>query len=703
MKYRSIYSGPEVDQILSSIKNRLDNTEAAQIKADVLAAQADVDAAVPIVTNAQIAAAASSNASAASATAAQNNANSSSASAIQAATSAAAAASSASQTASTLSNLDPVNQTAPGSLDGNEIWSFKKSGSWALAKLSNIASYVVSVFNGFTQNGTGSIPRTIVSKLFDTTMTPQDFGAKGDGVTDDTNAVKAAVARAYASGRTLHWPSGTYLTTSSIPSLHLIRHVGNGVISRNGYLFPVVQNNSTSNQVFADVTNGSDLNDGLSPSFPTKTVQQAINIAAWYRPLNGTWTVWLAVGTYSVSVTVPGWINPNSNWFSIRGPQQATVQTQPTAIIAYPGSGVYGLSLNQGNSIRVRDIMFTGWMSGAGVFFDHHCYGWTTNVWVLQCLQGIATAGSETLIEGGVLSGINWTSGSSMPTGGGTVGVYNYAAGVVTIGYNSTSTANGTILQNFSQAAYEGKANTHCVSLNSTYQNNVLCAWVYTNSRFDDKANNFRKNQTIFRCLHSMISKDLVLTSSYHFDEAFNFDPSVTSYGNNGNFEAYQFFQYSCEDATLHANGITGIDICHQRVSTTLSGTQTNTTFRNLATVYPGMLTVSPNGKYMEVYLNGNTTGTGGQKYVYLYLGGTALTLLTIASGTQQWFAKITIWASNSTSQVVLAEATNATVGVARSVSVTDMTTQQTLSVTGTINAAGDASTLNEARVVMWG
>ncbi|MFP3393583.1 hypothetical protein SB782_32945, partial [Brevibacillus sp. SIMBA_076] len=104
------------------------------------------------------------------------------------------------------------------------------------------------------------------------------------------------------------------------------------------------------------------------------------------------------------------------------------------------GSGVYGLAASNGNSIRVRDIMFTNWMSGAGVFFDHHCYAWTTNVWALQCLQGIATAGSETLIEGGRLTGIAWTSGSSMPTGGGTVGVYNYAAGTVTIGYNSTST-----------------------------------------------------------------------------------------------------------------------------------------------------------------------------------------------------------------------------------------------------------------------
>lgn len=659
------------------------------------------------VTNANAAVAlanSSAASSASSATASQASAASSASAAAASASSASTSQSAAAASAATAATAaDPGVKPDASALTGSEYVAVNQGGSVLRASLTKIAQLVVQTYQGFTQNGTGAVARAVLGKLFDTPVTPQDFGAKGDGVTDDTAACTAAVARAYAVGRKLHWPGATYLTTASIPNLHNVQHTGGGVISRNGYLFPVSQTNTTTNQIYVDGTLGNDANDGLTPAQATKTIQQAVNLVTAYRPLNGMWTVWVAAGTYNESITVPGWLNPNSNWFSIRGPQQATVQTQPVVTINNPGSSVYGISANQGNCIRVRDIMFTGWMQGAGVFFDHHCYAWTTNVWVLQCLQGIATAGSETLIEGGVLSGINWTSGSSMPTGGGAVGVYNYAAGVVTIGYNSTSQANGTVLQNFSQAAYEGKANTHCVSLNSLWQNNVLCVWAYSNSRFDDKANEFRKNQTVFRGVKSFLSKDLVLTSNYHFSEAFNFDPSVTSVGNNGNFESYQFYQYSCEDATLHATAIGALDICHQRQSTTLSGVQTNTTFRNIATLSPGMLTNSPNGKYLEVFLNGNTTGSAGTKYVYLYLGGTTLTLLTIAAGTQQWFAKITIWANNSTSQVVLAEATNATVGVARSTSVTDMSQQQVLSVTGTINGAGDTSVLNEARVLAWG
>lgn len=43
----------------------------------------------------------------------------------------------------------------------------------------------------------------------------KQFGAKGDGVTDDTNAIKAAVA-ASVFGSTIYFPPGTYLITSNI-------------------------------------------------------------------------------------------------------------------------------------------------------------------------------------------------------------------------------------------------------------------------------------------------------------------------------------------------------------------------------------------------------------------------------------------------------------------------------------------------------
>lgn len=55
---------------------------------------------------------------------------------------------------------------------------------------------------------TGNKPNEVVSV--------RDFGAVGDGVTDDTAAIQAALDSANTQNKALHFPSGTYLTTSEI-------------------------------------------------------------------------------------------------------------------------------------------------------------------------------------------------------------------------------------------------------------------------------------------------------------------------------------------------------------------------------------------------------------------------------------------------------------------------------------------------------
>ncbi len=65
----------------------------------------------------------------------------------------------------------------------------------------------------FLQAGTGAVARTAQSKLRDV-VSVKDFGAVGDGVTDDTAAIKAA-ADALTSGQTLDFSKGTYLISQS--------------------------------------------------------------------------------------------------------------------------------------------------------------------------------------------------------------------------------------------------------------------------------------------------------------------------------------------------------------------------------------------------------------------------------------------------------------------------------------------------------
>ena len=70
-----------------------------------------------------------------------------------------------------------------------------------------ISDAVSSVNVGFLQAGTGAVARSVQGRLRDT-VSVKDFGAVGDGVTDDTAAFQAALTA--AAGKRLSIPAGSY-------------------------------------------------------------------------------------------------------------------------------------------------------------------------------------------------------------------------------------------------------------------------------------------------------------------------------------------------------------------------------------------------------------------------------------------------------------------------------------------------------------
>jgi hypothetical protein len=137
-------------------------------------------------------------------------------------------------------------------------------------------SDILNISNNYTFKGTESgytsitgatalapTQRTLQNKL-DDYVSIRDFGATGDGSTDDTQAIQRAIDEIYFGGfslnqprlrRAIHFPPGNYLISSSlkIPSYTILR--GSGIdrttITQTSNLFPVVQLKDSSNQIDA--------------------------------------------------------------------------------------------------------------------------------------------------------------------------------------------------------------------------------------------------------------------------------------------------------------------------------------------------------------------------------------------------------------------------------------------------------------------
>lgn len=71
--------------------------------------------------------------------------------------------------------------------------------------------YLSSLFISFIQDGYGAVVRTVQDKLRES-KSLKDFGAKGDGIANDTAPILAAAAYIVATGESVFVPAGTYLT-----------------------------------------------------------------------------------------------------------------------------------------------------------------------------------------------------------------------------------------------------------------------------------------------------------------------------------------------------------------------------------------------------------------------------------------------------------------------------------------------------------
>jgi len=123
-----------------------------------------------------------------------------------------------------------LNNVLPSSVTrANKVLGFDNSGAVDLtdSTITQIDAAVSSFVNATGNNatsilydpaGTGAQQRTVENKLRDV-VSVKDFGAIGNGTSDDSAAVKAAMQYASSIEAMLYWPAGTYVISSGVNGL----------------------------------------------------------------------------------------------------------------------------------------------------------------------------------------------------------------------------------------------------------------------------------------------------------------------------------------------------------------------------------------------------------------------------------------------------------------------------------------------------
>lgn len=135
----------------------------------------------------------------------------------------------------------PAKSGSPGRLYVNSDYSIRvqnKNGSAIYSASASTERYSSELIT-FFQDGTGAVSRTVESKLSDS-VSVKDFGAIGDGTTDDTAAIQNALNHLATTGftgyqgNTLYFPPGKYIISNTLkPAMASgvanIRLIGAGV------------------------------------------------------------------------------------------------------------------------------------------------------------------------------------------------------------------------------------------------------------------------------------------------------------------------------------------------------------------------------------------------------------------------------------------------------------------------------------------
>ena len=129
----------------------------------------------------------------------------------------------------------------------------------AVYGIASSTAVITSANVAYNQGGTGAVDTNVQAKLRET-VSVMDFGAVGDGTTDDTAAIQAAINSVSSTGGgTVYLPSGTYKTTVPLIMKVNVALVGSskGNFQYNVSSSCVINYYGSSQCILIDTTNGS--------------------------------------------------------------------------------------------------------------------------------------------------------------------------------------------------------------------------------------------------------------------------------------------------------------------------------------------------------------------------------------------------------------------------------------------------------------
>ncbi|AFV50634.1 tail spike protein [Pseudomonas phage AF] len=239
----------------------------------------------------------------------------------------------------------------------------------------------------YVPNGPNPTPLTVQNRLRQAIFLDDYKTTVVDGVTSNQVDLENALLACTTKGADLFWPDPVpRVSTSPLPTLHTVRHVGPGAIKADGLTFYVDPKYAQQNVIYM-APGGT--GDGLSPSRPLNGFNGTLAALKNYAPLKSRWTVEGSAGTYFEDVQFPNYLaSSHDNYLAWNFPAPAGLRAEPgtyPAILSGIGNtALTGFHTGIGNRMTVNNLCVAN-------FYDNSL----TNV--RQVRRGIAVGAYSTL------------------------------------------------------------------------------------------------------------------------------------------------------------------------------------------------------------------------------------------------------------------------------------------------------------------